>query len=136
MRGACVGLALVGGLLGFAEARATSPFLTVGLPWVFGVETDEPPLYGPARPEFAAPRVVDRVPLIDLDLSGEETQEPPLDNDMLARETLAAWRDLWRQGQYDRAVVVAEKAVALAPRNLDALHARAVSYIVAPRRGN
>lgn len=118
----CLAMAVVLHFGSVASACPGSMFL--GLPLIFG--PDEPATSWPVR------MAADAAPVINLPKGLEEAQEhrdPPSRKEQ-AQESLKVWRQLVREGRFSAAAVVAAKAAALDPTNIDVQQAVMVSHVL------
>jgi hypothetical protein len=114
-------MALLASAFAAAGASACPGTMAIGLPLLFG--SDEP-----ASPW---PTPMPQHVVIDLKLPADfEERQEPLAQKELAQECLKVWRDLVRDGRFEIAPIVAAKAAALDPTNLDAQYAVIVSQVL------
>ena len=115
-----------------AGSIQASPWMAFGLPLVFGGQPSESAPLSPWIESLRA-KTLASPPLIAIsprDFEEEQDFAPPKTRQVLALECLDCWRMLWKQGRYDHAARVAEKAVQFDPANVDAQHALVVSRLI------
>ena len=125
-------------ILASAGSIQASPWLAFGLPLVFGGPPVESTPLSPWAESLRA-KTLSSPPLVDLspkDFDEEQEFAPPKTRQVLANECLDCWRVLWKQGRYDHAARVAEKAAQLDPANVDAQHALIVSRLIQESAGH